>query len=51
MNISYRLAGSDAHAVAIIGDGGLTAGMAYEALNHLGGIKADMLIILNDNEM
>ncbi len=51
MNISYRLAGSDAQAVAIIGDGGLTAGMAYEALNHLGGIKADMLIILNDNEM
>ena len=51
MNISYRLAASEAQAVAIIGDGGITAGMAYEALNHLGGIKADMLIILNDNEM
>ena len=37
--------------VAIIGDGGMTAGMAYEALNHLGATKANVLIILNDNEM
>ena len=38
-------------AIAIIGDGALTAGLAYEALNHAGGIKADMLVILNDNDM
>ncbi|ASJ76069.1 1-deoxy-D-xylulose-5-phosphate synthase [Granulosicoccus antarcticus] len=37
--------------VAVIGDGALTAGLAYEALNHAGGIKADMLVILNDNDM
>ena len=37
--------------VAVIGDGGLTAGLAYEALNHLGACKADLLVILNDNEM
>ncbi len=38
-------------AVAIIGDGGLTAGMAFEALNHAGHIKKDVLVILNDNDM
>jgi 1-deoxy-D-xylulose-5-phosphate synthase len=37
--------------VAIIGDGGMTAGMAYEALNHGGAIDNDLLVILNDNEM
>ena len=38
-------------AIAVIGDGALTAGLAYEALNHAGGSKADMLVILNDNDM
>ena len=38
-------------AVAIIGDGGMTAGMAYEALNHGGAIDTDLLVILNENEM
>ncbi|MGB0937007.1 MAG: 1-deoxy-D-xylulose-5-phosphate synthase [Colwellia sp.] len=37
--------------VAVIGDGAMTAGMAFEALNHAGDIKKDMLVILNDNEM
>ena len=37
--------------VAVIGDGALTAGMAFEALNHAGDINKDMLVILNDNEM
>jgi len=37
--------------IAIIGDGAMTAGMAYEALNHAGGLKRDMIVILNDNEM
>lgn len=43
--------GSERRIVAIVGDGGLTAGMAYEALNHAGGLQADLLVILNDNEM
>ncbi|MGR7920345.1 1-deoxy-D-xylulose-5-phosphate synthase [Zobellella denitrificans] len=37
--------------VAVIGDGALTAGMAFEALNHAGDIHKDMLVVLNDNEM
>jgi len=37
--------------VAVIGDGAMTAGMAFEALNHAGDLHADMLVILNDNEM
>ena len=37
--------------VAIIGDGALTAGLAYEALNHAGGMRSNMLVILNDNDM
>ncbi|OQY24892.1 MAG: 1-deoxy-D-xylulose-5-phosphate synthase [Desulfobacteraceae bacterium 4572_35.2] len=37
--------------VAVIGDGSLTAGMAFEALNHSGHLDRDMIIILNDNEM
>jgi len=37
--------------VAVIGDGALTAGLAYEALNHAGGLKTDMLVVLNDNDM
>lgn len=41
----------DEKIVAVIGDGALTAGLAYEALNHAGGVKADMLVVLNDNDM
>jgi len=37
--------------VAVIGDGALTAGLAYEALNHAGGVRADMIVVLNDNDM
>ncbi len=37
--------------VAVIGDGAMTAGMAFEALNHAGDINKDMLVVLNDNEM
>lgn len=41
----------DHKVVAIIGDGGLTGGMALEAINHLGHIQRDVIIVLNDNEM
>ncbi|WP_455365575.1 1-deoxy-D-xylulose-5-phosphate synthase N-terminal domain-containing protein, partial [Kaarinaea lacus] len=37
--------------VAIIGDGAMTAGMAFEALNHAGALDANLLVILNDNDM
>jgi 1-deoxy-D-xylulose-5-phosphate synthase len=43
--------GKDHHVIAIIGDGAMTAGMAYEALNHAGGLKRNFIVILNDNEM
>jgi 1-deoxy-D-xylulose-5-phosphate synthase len=46
-----RIKGLDTKSVAIIGDGAITGGMAFEALNHAGGIKEDLLVILNDNEM
>ncbi len=39
------------HVVAVIGDGSMTAGMAYEALNHAGALKRNLIVILNDNEM
>jgi len=45
------LLGSDEHIVAIIGDGSLNSGLAYEAINDVGQKKSKMLIILNDNEM
>lgn len=49
--IANTAQGIDRKTVAIIGDGGMTAGMAYEALNHGGAIENDLLVILNDNEM
>ncbi len=51
MAIAAGLKKNDVHAVAIIGDGGLTGGMAFEALNHAGALDANLLVILNDNEM
>jgi len=46
-----QITGSQRKAVAIIGDGSLTAGMAYEALNNAGASNCDLLVILNDNDM
>ena len=46
-----QITGSQRKAVAIIGDGALTAGMAYEALNNAGASNCDLLVILNDNDM
>ncbi|PNS07645.1 1-deoxy-D-xylulose-5-phosphate synthase [Solilutibacter silvestris] len=53
MAIANRHAGNDRKVVAVIGDGAMTAGMVYEALNHAGGMDQDpdMLVILNDNRM
>ncbi|MED5610202.1 1-deoxy-D-xylulose-5-phosphate synthase [Pseudomonas sp. JH-2] len=51
MAIAARMQGSGRKSVAVIGDGALTAGMAFEALNHASDVQADMLVILNDNDM
>ncbi len=51
MAVADKLSGSDARSVAIIGDGAMTAGQAFEALNCAGDMDANLLVILNDNEM
>lgn len=51
MAIAAKNMGKDKKVAAVIGDGALTAGMAFEALNHAGHENADMLVILNDNDM
>ena len=51
MAIAAQASGDARHNVAIIGDGALTAGQAYEALAHAGDLSANLLVILNDNEM
>ncbi len=51
MAIAAQQARSNRKVVAVIGDGAITAGMAFEALNHAGEVRPDMLVILNDNEM
>ncbi|MCY4746674.1 1-deoxy-D-xylulose-5-phosphate synthase [Pelomonas sp. UHG3] len=55
MAMAAKLKGEDRKAVAIIGDGSMTAGMAFEALNNAGvahgGLMGDVLVILNDNDM
>ena len=51
MAAAERQVGGTARAVAVIGDGGLTAGLAFEALDHAGSLDTDLLVILNDNGM
>ena len=51
MAVAAAHSGEDRRVVAIIGDGALTAGMAFEALNHAGSLPNDLLVILNDNDM
>ena len=51
MAIAAKIKGDNRRSVAIIGDGSMTAGMAYEAMNHAADVKPNMLVILNDNDM
>ncbi|QWF70773.1 1-deoxy-D-xylulose-5-phosphate synthase [Methylomonas paludis] len=51
MAIASQLRGEDKKMVAIIGDGSITGGMAFEAMNHAGDVNANLLVILNDNDM
>ncbi|HLF29661.1 MAG TPA: 1-deoxy-D-xylulose-5-phosphate synthase [Xanthomonadales bacterium] len=51
MAIASRSQGIERKCVAVIGDGAMTAGMAYEALNHGGALDSDLLVVLNENQM
>ena len=51
MAYARDLSQEDYHVVAVIGDGSLTGGMAYEALNHIGHTNKRLIVIINDNEM
>ncbi len=51
MAVARDLQGKDNHVIAVIGDGSMSAGMAYEALNNAGALKSNLIVILNDNNM
>jgi len=51
MKVASDLAGIERHAIAVIGDGAMSAGMAYEAMNNAGSMDARLVVILNDNDM
>ncbi len=51
ISIAKQLKGDNNKTIAIIGDGSMTAGMAFEGLNQTGGLGSDLIVILNDNEM
>ena len=51
MAVARDLAGGDNQVISVIGDGAITAGMAYEALNNAGALKSKLLVVLNDNAM
>lgn len=51
MAVARDLKGEKSYIVPVIGDGALTGGMAFEALNHIGHEKRDIIVVLNDNEM
>jgi 1-deoxy-D-xylulose-5-phosphate synthase len=51
MAIAAKQKGEDHHTIAVIGDGAMTAGMAFEALNNAGVLGANLLVVLNDNDM
>ncbi len=51
MAVAAKLAGESRRVVAVIGDGAMTAGLAFEALNNAGAMDANLLVVLNDNDM
>src|SRR4029078_4068511 len=51
MAVARDLAGKDNHVIAVIGDGAMSAGMAYEAMNNAGARAERLIVILNDNDM
>jgi 1-deoxy-D-xylulose-5-phosphate synthase len=51
MAVARDLSGGNNHVVAVIGDGALSAGMAYEAMNNAGALRSRLIVVLNDNDM
>ena len=51
MAVARDLQGGNNHVIAVIGDGSLSAGMAYEAMNNAGAMNSRLIVILNDNDM
>lgn len=51
MAVAAKYEGSNEHVIAVIGDGAMTGGLAYEGLNNAGSLKTNLLIILNDNQI
>ena len=51
MAVASKLAGKEKNVIAVIGDGAMTAGMAYEAMNNAGSMDAKLIVVLNDNDM
>ena len=51
MAVARELKGENRHVLAVIGDGAMSAGMAYEAMNNAGASKANLVVVLNDNDM
>jgi len=51
MAVAHSLTGEDARVISVIGDGSLTGGMAFEALNQAGHLRKNLIVVLNDNEM
>jgi len=51
MAVAAKARGDERHVVAVIGDGAMTAGMAFEALNHAADLDVNLMVILNDNDM
>src|SRR2546428_8274302 len=51
MAVAAKIKNEKRHCIAVIGDGAMSAGMAYEAMNNAGAMNVDLLVILNDNEM
>ena len=49
--VAFDLLGHDRHAVAVIGDGALPSGIVFEALNNVGGMGQNLMVVLNDNKM
>ena len=51
MAVAKKLSNNNNNVIAVIGDGAMSAGMAYEAMNNAGALKSNLIVVLNDNDM
>ena len=51
MAVAKNLSNNNNNVIAVIGDGAMSAGMAYEAMNNAGALKSKLIVVLNDNDM